>query len=44
MAQGLARDIDAFRAGFSGTVVTLADPDYESARSVWNAPSTADRP
>jgi FAD/FMN-containing dehydrogenase len=36
MAQGLARDIDAFRAGFSGTVITPADPDYESARSVWN--------
>jgi FAD/FMN-containing dehydrogenase len=36
MAQGLARDIDAFRAGFSGTVITPADPAYESARSVWN--------
>ena len=36
MAQALARDIDAFRAGFSGTVITPPDPDYESARSVWN--------
>jgi FAD/FMN-containing dehydrogenase len=29
-------DLHAFRAAFSGTVLTPTDPGYDSARSVWN--------
>jgi FAD/FMN-containing dehydrogenase len=35
MAQPLAGQVDAFRRTFTGRV-TSADPDYDTARSVWN--------
>ncbi len=36
MAQALGSQIDAFRSRFTGKVITSDDPDYDSARSVWN--------
>jgi len=36
MAKTLDRDIEAFQAGFGGTVLTPGDENYEDARSVWN--------
>lgn len=36
MTQVLDPGLDTFRADFTGLVVTPADPDYDSARSVWN--------
>ena len=36
MVQVLDSSVDAFRAAFTGTVITPGNPDYDSARSVWN--------
>lgn len=36
MAQVLESSVSAFRASFGGTVITPSDPDYDTARSVWN--------
>ncbi len=36
MAQVLDSQVRAFRSGFTGKVITSDDPDYDSARSVWN--------
>ncbi len=36
MPQLLASHVGAFRAGFTGEVITPNDPDYDRARSVWN--------
>jgi hypothetical protein len=36
MGQLSAHDLEAFRAGFAGQVITPSDPEYDSARSVWN--------
>src|SRR5579859_938703 len=30
------RDLSNFRSDFTGKVITAADPDYDTARSVWN--------
>src|SRR2546421_1870985 len=36
MAQALGTSVGAFRAGFTGKVITPEDPDYDKARSVFN--------
>lgn len=36
MTQVDVAGLDTFRADFTGLVITPADPDYDSARSVWN--------
>ncbi|HEV7679254.1 MAG TPA: FAD-binding oxidoreductase [Candidatus Dormibacteraeota bacterium] len=36
MAQVLGSDLASFRADFAGVVITPDDPDYDTARSVWN--------
>ena len=36
MATTLESEIEAFRAGFGGTVLMPGDENYEGARSVWN--------
>jgi FAD/FMN-containing dehydrogenase len=36
MAKTLDGEIEAFQAGFGGTVVAPGDEHYEDARSVWN--------
>lgn len=36
MAQVLDSGIETFRAEFTGTALTPGDPDYDSARSLWN--------
>ena len=36
MAQALGTSVGAFRAAFTGRVITSEDPDYDKARSVFN--------
>src|SRR5260370_35558035 len=36
MAQFLESRLRAFRRDFTGQVITPDDPDYDTARSVWN--------
>jgi FAD binding domain len=36
MGQLPDRELDAFRADFAGKVITPSDPEYDSARLVWN--------
>jgi hypothetical protein len=36
MAQLLGSAVDSFRSSFAGTVISESDPDYDTARSVWN--------
>src|SRR5438445_20553 len=36
MPQVSESDLDAFRPSFTGQVITAADADYDSARSLWN--------
>src|SRR5438552_15770454 len=36
MTQLQAGDLETFRAGFGGKIIMPDDPDYDSARSVWN--------
>ena len=37
MTQTLSNEFDELRSGMSGAVITPADPDYDRARTVWNA-------
>lgn len=35
MTLDIERELDTLRAGFAGSVLTPADPDYERGRSGW---------